>query len=205
MITGASSEPRTKSVGESEGMENIIADFLRDFRAADAAETQSAARLLEFVQAQSGAFAGREIMGAIGHVVGAAWIRNVETSSVLLVLGVKERAWKLPGTHSEVEDDTDLLACACREATRALGQPLSTKSAPLFAVCEQLIPAYWNTPSHLHFEMIFRFEAPQNAVDAALLPRGAKWFPLEEAALLSNESVARCVRKTQITIRNSKK
>jgi len=86
---------------------------------------------------------------------------------------------------------------AQREASRALGRAACAHHATPFAVCEQTIPVYWNTPAHLHFELIFRFDIPETADLNPVLPRGAQWFTLPDAARLDSESRVRLVRKTQ--------
>lgn len=181
------------TANSDEGKENIIEKWLRDFRAQSAEESGIATRLMQFVAFARGAVGGREICGETGHITGAAWIVNREQSRVLLVFGAKENRWKLPGAHSETLDGADIFQIAQREAERALGNsPVETQNrAGLFALGERQIPQYWNTPAHLHFELIFGFAANESGA----LPRGAKWFSMEEAAHLGDENIARFSQK----------
>lgn len=174
-------------------MEIIVEQLLRDFRAADAQEAAIAVRLSQFVASYGNAVLGREIVGEVGHVTSAAWIANREQSHVLLVFGAKEGIWKLPGAHCEIQDADELFQVAQREAARSLGRVAEPNGATIFALCEQEIPAYWNTPTHLHFELVFRF----NALETVDLPRGARWFSFVETAALGSDSIARLVQKTQ--------
>ncbi len=186
--------------------------WLREFRAENAIEDtienvieDEVVQRLQLFLASHGANAlGREIVGDgpdAGHVTGAAWILNRDSTRVLLVFGVREQAWKLPGAHCEsAEHEPDLFriarGIAQSEATRALGR-LANTQADLFAVSEREISDYWNTPAHLHFEVVFRFNESETATNAAVLPRGARWFWLEEAAQLGCPEIARLARKTQ--------
>lgn len=182
----------------------MIEALLRDFRAEDTVEAAIVARLSQFVASHGEAVLGREIVGGTGeisgHLTAAAWILDPESARVLLVCGAKEDVWKVPGAHCEAPTPAALQASAAREANRALGQIAHPMSEAVFALSEQEIPAYWNTPVHLHFEMIFRFAAPSNE-DLKLLPRGARWFDLNEALQLNREPIARCIRKTRSEIK----
>lgn len=116
-----------------------------------------------------------------------------DNSHVLLVFGRKENAWKLPGAHCDGNFDGKAFQTAQREATRALGGAPATQNALLWALGEREIAAYWNTPAHRHFELIFLFlETPTQD-----LPRGARWFSLDEAAQLGDATIARLVQKNR--------
>ncbi|PQV64268.1 hypothetical protein B1R32_106114 [Abditibacterium utsteinense] len=165
---------------------------MRGFGAADTEEAAIATHLLQFVASCGEAVLGCEIAGEIGHVTSAAWILNRDSSRVLLVFGAKENAWKLPGAHCETQNGAELFQVARREALRASGGVADGNRATIFAISKQEIPAYWNTPAHLHFELVFRLDA----LETVDLPRGAKWFSLANAAMLGSDSIAHLVRKT---------
>ena len=131
-------------------------------------EVELLARFLSFSKHQGGAAASREIAGDLGHFTVAAHILNEDGSKVLLVFGAKEGRWKRPGSHIE----TDARQAAVAEASRALGRPVGPPDVAIYALAERQVAAYWNTPAHLHFEIVFRFVASESDD----LPRGARWF-----------------------------
>ncbi len=164
-----------------------IRELTQDFRAGCERETAILARLKQFFARYDAAAIGSEIAGEVGHVTASAWIIDPQNPAVLLVWSRKDGAWRLPGAHIE----TDGFQTAQNAAARALARDLGTKNPILWSLGEREIAEYWQTPAHLHFELIFRFIEPQTAD----LPRGAKWFSLEEVAELGDETLARLVAK----------
>lgn len=106
-----------------------------------------------------------------GHITASARVLNFDRSRVLRVWSAKEARWKLPGAHGE--GDFDLALVALREARRALGWPPDVQlEGKAVEVVAQQIGEYWNTPAHLHLEVVFEFEAQETKV----LPSGGRWF-----------------------------
>lgn len=109
-----------------------------------------------------------------GHITASARVLNLDRSRVLRVWSAKEARWKLPGAHGE--GDLDLASVALREARCALGWPPDVQlQGEAVEVVAQQIAKYWNTPAHLHLEVVFEFEAQETEV----LPTGARWFDWE--------------------------
>lgn len=106
-----------------------------------------------------------------GHIAASARVWNPNRSRVLRVWSAKEARWKLPGAHGE--GDFDLHFVALREAGRALGWPPDIQlEGEAVEVIVQQVAEYWNTPAHLHLEVVFEFESQQTEV----FPDGARWF-----------------------------
>lgn len=175
--------------------------LLRDFRAGDEAESAILARLQWFLTLHGASALGSEIVGDIGHVTASAWIANAE-AQILLVFGRKDGVWRLPGAHSE----GDLIETARHEAARALGQAPTTQNPVLWALAEREIIEYWNTPAHLHFELIFRFDEPEttgeNERENAVLPRGARWFSRDDIMECGDAALIKLSQKSWLLKRS---
>ena len=105
------------------------------------------------------------------HITASARMWNCGRTRVLHVWSAKNQKWQLPGVHGE--GDFDLASITLREARRALGLPFD---APLSGgeaveVKVEEVAEYWNTPAHLHLQVVFEFETEQIE-----LPQGARWF-----------------------------
>lgn len=173
---------------------SIEMDFyqqLRDYQPTDATEVEMKAATLQLIEAHGTDAFRREVAGETGHLTSGAWILNRDATKVLLVYGAKVRRWKLPGEHVDSEDE--LWAVAQEQAGRALGGAVAAGKEEIFALSSSEIPEYWNTPAHRHFEVVWCFKAEERAE----LPRGAKWFPLVEAATLENGVFKRLVEKSK--------
>jgi hypothetical protein len=106
------------------------------------------------------------------HITASSRVWNSRRTRALHVWSAKNQKWQLPGAHGE--GDFDLGAIARREARRALGLPLDAplpKSEPVEVRVEE-VAGYWNTPAHLHLEVVFEFETQQ----IEELPQGARWI-----------------------------
>jgi 8-oxo-dGTP pyrophosphatase MutT (NUDIX family) len=158
----------------------------------DTHEQQMLQRLTAFVDEHKN-FYSRELL--IGHVTASAWITNQNCSHALLVHHGKLNKWLQPGGH--IEDDTDMLVAALREAREETGLPVQPLSESIFDVDIHAIPARPNEPTHLHYDIRFLLGANK---DAPLIitneSKDLAWVVLDEIENLTREeSVLRMVRK----------
>jgi 8-oxo-dGTP pyrophosphatase MutT (NUDIX family) len=164
-------------------------------------EIEMAARLRAFLEQAEGATAfGREMAGPPeiqGHVTGSAWVVNPELDRVVLVHHAKLGKWVQPGGHCD--DEADVLNVALREAREETGLEVSPLQTGIFDVDIHLIPEYWNTPEHYHYDVRFLLQADHGAVPVVSHESHAvRWVALDEVLELSDEeSVRRMVEKTR--------
>lgn len=166
------------------------------FNAQEAAMTEQARR---FVAAQAEAFS-RDLAGQSpqrGHVTGSAWVVNASRSQVLVVHHAKLGRWVQPGGHCDGE--ADVLSVAQREVREETSLEATPLTPEIFDVDVHLIPEYWNTPEHLHFDIRFLLQADDRlAPVASAESRAVRWVSLDEVLKLnSSDSIARMVAKTR--------
>ncbi len=184
-----------------------LVELLRAYTPWDAPEAAMTARLLAFLgDTPEGLNAfGRELAGIgteRGHVTGSAWIvnaasRNAAGSRTVLVHHAKLGRWVQPGGHCD--GDPDVPAVAMREAREETGLEVALLQSGIFDVDVHLIPEYWNTPAHWHFDVRFLLQADDEAAPCASAEsRAVRWMPLEEAAALNPDaSIVRMIGKTR--------
>lgn len=132
-----------------------------------------------------------------GHLTGSAWVLNEDRTHALLTHHGKFDCWVQLGGH--VEDDTDMISAAWREAHEESGlanvKPLSDR---IFDVDVHAIPANPKEPAHFHYDIRFLFEADRNApLIVSSESKDLAWVEIEKIVeLTSEESVLRMVRKT---------
>ncbi len=104
----------------------------------------------------------------VAHVVADAWIINPARTHVVLVEHGENGAWMAPGGHCD--GNSDVMAAALREAEEEAGltnlKPLL--GGQIFDLNSGYVPTRqksWGIePLHLHFDVCFAFEAPDDAV-----------------------------------------
>lgn len=143
---------------------------------------------------------GRELAGCKphwGHVTGSAWVVNSDGSRVVLVHHGKLNRWVQPGGHCDGE--ADVLAVALREAQEETGLEVAPLRQGIFDIDVHLIPEYWNTPAHWHYDVRFLFRADDRVPpQVSLESHAVRWVTLQEAAMLnSGESINRMITKTR--------
>jgi len=132
-----------------------------------------------------------------GHLTGSAWVLSEDRTHALLTYHGKFHCWVQLGGH--VEDDTDMLSAAWREAREESGleglQPLSDQ---IFDVDIHAIPANPIEPAHFHYDIRFLFAADRSVpLVVSSESKDLAWVEIEKIAeLTSEESVLRMVRKT---------
>jgi 8-oxo-dGTP pyrophosphatase MutT (NUDIX family) len=122
---------------------------------------------------------------------------NFDGSRVVLVHHAKLNRWVQPGGHCDGE--TDVLAVALREAQEEIGLEVAPLQDGIFDVDVHLIPEYWNTPEHWHYDVRFLLRTddrmpPQVSAES----HAVRWVTLQEAAVLNcGESISRMIAKTR--------
>ncbi len=176
-----------------EAVRQSLLDNLRQYRPIDAADTDRAREILEFVAREPECADRRHTRG---HLTGSAWIVNQRGSEVLLLHHRKLRKWLQPGGHADGE--MNLLAVALREAHEETGlMTLTPWTSSIFDVDIHSIPAHNDEPEHLHYDVRFAFVAQ----DAEPLcsneeSNSLRWVPLERVRELTDEeSLLRMCRK----------
>lgn len=133
----------------------------------------------------------------IGHITGSAWILDSSGAYALLTHHRKLDRWLQPGGH--VEDDTDILASALREAREETGlegvRPLSDQ---IFDVDVHRIPSRGGEAEHFHYDVRFLFEADRAApLSISSESRELAWVEISKVAELNpEESMRRLVGKS---------
>ncbi|HEX8832812.1 MAG TPA: hypothetical protein VF719_01365, partial [Abditibacteriaceae bacterium] len=134
-------------------------DALHGYTPFDAHEAGMWARFGNFL-AQNGSenLFGNEPAGSAperGHVTASAWITNTERTQFVLVYGPKAGRWLPPGSHCEGE--SDILHVAQLAASAQTNLQVAPLCQTLFDLHVELVPEYWNTPPHWHYDLRFGF------------------------------------------------
>lgn len=133
-------------------------------RGADEMERLHIVQLKQFLAETDNAY---DRSNLLGHVVADAWIVNPARTHVVLVEHAFGKIWMAPGGHCD--GNPDVFAAAVREAEEETGltnlKPLLDGN--IFDINVGIVPARekkWGIePPHLHFDICFAFEAPDNA------------------------------------------
>lgn len=112
-----------------------------------------------------------------GHFTASAFVLSPDETSLLLIHHRKLGLWLQPGGHVEPED-VSLLEAARREVREETGLEELSLMEPCFDLDIHQIPAYGQSPAHLHFDVRALFRAPDLRFQASDEVQGAKWFPL---------------------------
>lgn len=125
-----------------------------------------------------------------GHLTGSSWVVNHDQSAFLLLHHKKLGKWIQPGGHAD--GNWDLRAVALKEAREETGlQSLFVVDSIPLHISIYNIPAYKDTPSHLHFDVCYTIQAKENETltlcDEA---HDMTWFSLPQQAEALDEDVA---------------
>ena len=101
-----------------------------------------------------------------GHLTASAWIVDPANERALLIHHKKLDKWLQPGGHID-DEDASVCAAALREAreeTGLVGLAIPFKNeVSIFDVDVHSIPARRDEPSHFHYDIRYRFLAPDAA------------------------------------------
>ena len=161
----------------------------------DAHEAAMTTDTIRFVEAHPDCLLRTQLTG---HLTGSAWIVDKTRSRTLLTHHRKLDKWLQLGGHAD--GDPDLRAVALREAQEESGlKLLRPVSQEIFDLDRHWIPERKGEPAHWHFDLRFAIEAdPSEPLAVSNESKDLAWVELSAvAALNSEESMARMVRKTE--------
>ncbi|MEE9367717.1 MAG: NUDIX hydrolase [Pontiella sp.] len=131
-----------------------LLQLLNSYRTNWPAETETADRLIGFVESNTDCF---ERALSIGHITGSAWVVNKAGMHVLLTHHRKLNMWLQLGGH--VDGNPDVLEAAMREALEESGLTnLKPVSPEIFDIDIHLIPERKNESAHYHHDIRFTFQ-----------------------------------------------
>lgn len=131
--------------------------------------------MLELAGSRHAAFA-RDTF-APGHFTASAFVLSPDQRCLLLIFHKKLKMWLQPGGHIE-PTDRDVVAAARREVSEETGLEGLTLEAPMFDLDVHQIPAWGETPAHLHHDVRCVMTAPHLEVRAGDGVSDARWFDL---------------------------
>jgi 8-oxo-dGTP pyrophosphatase MutT (NUDIX family) len=183
--------------------EPLLEDLSR-YAAEDAAEAESLARMLRFLEGPLDPFA-RE--NPEGHFTGSAVVARPDGSAFLLVHHRKLGRWLQPGGHTET-GDASVFETALREAREEtgiarFGEPLGRR---ILDVDVHAIPARAADPAHFHFDVryLLTSDARGHAERAEDPARPMVWLALAEALAAGvDASLSRALRKAWMELRGA--
>ncbi len=115
-----------------------------------------------------------------GHITGTAVVMSPDRKRFLVVHHRRLDRWLIPGGHVEM-GDSDVAATARREAVEETGVELRQGVPPeLVGIDVHGIPAKGREPYHLHHDLVFRFEAKAERLNASEETRAVAWCELTE-------------------------
>lgn len=125
-----------------------------------------------------------------GHLTASSWVINHDQSAFLLLHHKKLNKWIQPGGHAD--GNWDLQAVALKEAKEESGlQSLFVVDSTPLHISIYNIPAYKDTPSHLHFDVCYAIQASE---DETLMlcdeAHAMAWFYLPQQPATLDEDVA---------------
>ncbi len=124
-----------------------------------------------------------------GHFTASAFVLSPSRDQLLLIRHKKLGLWLQPGGHIE-STDRDVLSAAMREVREETGLSELVVEIPLFDLDVHQIPAWQDTPAHLHHDVRVLLSAQELAVEGADDAAEARWFPLQELADSQGELAA---------------
>lgn len=132
-----------------------------------------------------------------GHVTASAVVLSPDQQRVLLIYHERLGRWLQPGGHVEPGDES-VQETARREVLEETGIAIDgSLSGSLAAIDVHEIPAARGEPAHMHFDLMFHFTAPTEAVPHE--EHQALWCPIADLPRFSTDGallrgVARALR-----------
>lgn len=176
-----------------------LVELLKGYMPFDELEALHIRQLVQFLSMGNSHY---DRTNLLGHVVADAWIVNPERNSVVLIEHGAHKVWTAPGGHCD--GDTDVLATARREAWEETGLADINLllGGGIYDINVSLVPTRDThgklEPSHIHFDICFAFEAPQDAIlKISDESTGLAWVLFEDSsALKTSASFQRRLLKT---------
>ncbi len=158
------------------GRRDHTIQWVESFAPAREREVQSRRQTLELLRGSKTPFDRKHYEP--GHITASGLVLSPDGNRVLLVFHRRLQAWLQPGGHVD-ESDRDVAATAVREVREETGVTLAPDhNPPLVAVDVHQIPANRREPEHLHHDLMFRFTATSETLEAAEEVREVVWCPL---------------------------
>lgn len=131
-----------------------------------------------------------------GHFTASAWILSPDRKSALFTHHRKLNRWVQLGGHCD--GDSDILACALREAQEESGiSDFTILKDGLFDIDIHPIPARPGEPSHEHFDLRFLFQSKSWDFSISEESLDLKWIPLGDVPKYDPDtSVLRLLKKS---------
>ncbi len=168
--------PDTGRSPSPNGRRDYTIQWVESFAPAREREVQSRRQTLELLRGSKTPFDRRHYEP--GHITASGLVLSPDGNRVLLVFHRRLQAWLQPGGHVD-ESDSDVAATAVREVREETGVTLAPDhNPPLVAVDVHQIPANRREPEHLHHDLMFRFTATSETLEAAEEVREVVWCPL---------------------------
>ena len=166
---------------------------LKQHRSFDDIEADHLARTIAFVERHDNC-CDRQLTE--GHITASSWIIDESASYALLTHHRKLDRWLQLGGH--VEDDSDILEAALREAREESGlSDIHTVVNDIFDVDVHPIPARKSEPAHFHYDVRFLFQADRgDTLTISDESHDLRWFSIAELqAMPADDSIDRMVAK----------
>ena len=138
--------------------------LLETYKPFDELEALQIKQLKQFLAESNNAY---DHSNLLGHVVADAWIVNPSRDHVVLVEHLLVQKWMSPGGHCDGNPNAQEAAIREAEEEAGLINLIPLLDGELFDVNVGTVPTRkksWGIePAHLHFDICFAFEAPNNA------------------------------------------
>ncbi|MEM9161134.1 MAG: NUDIX hydrolase [Verrucomicrobiota bacterium] len=172
--------------------QNLLSQ-LKVYKAHHPQETDTASKLIEFVELHADCFE-RSLL--IGHITSSAWVVNKTGTRALLTHHKKLGRWLQLGGHTD--GDTDTFQSALREVEEESGlSSLKLARHGIFDVDIHAIPARRNEPEHFHYDIRYAFQT-EGSEDYVVSEEShdLAWVQITNLATYTEEeSILRMARK----------
>ena len=176
-----------------------ILEEIKNYRPANQTEKKSQKAIIDYLLNNRDNFLRTN---PAGHLTASAWIINFDQDKVLLHHHQSLDKWIQLGGH--LEKNELIKEAAFREAAEESGlSSLSLLNQRVFDLDVHQIPAANNQADHYHYDIRYLFEADSSEeLEKSRESLNLKWIDLNKVTdYLSEESVLRMLRKTEINVR----